>query len=214
LERGKALATEVLDHFSLALLQNVTADAEHYAGRPERALNMYREFTDATRKQGNRQQAIWGLAGAAECLISLGRHGEALPLLDDMLLWPEHADPVSVIRYLGVRALVELRSGEREAAQRTLDEMIERRKQNPQITYALIWALAGAAQVAHELKAEQSGGRTDRAARLRADLDRFVLMFPFASRALSVNGWQRRDGTRLGTLVRAMPGGWRFFRTR
>jgi class 3 adenylate cyclase/tetratricopeptide (TPR) repeat protein len=180
-DAGLSVAGEVADRFSRELLLNVRADAQHASGDTGAALKSYDELLLLSRAEHSGQHEVWALTGTAEVLSNLGQPREAMRHLEAIATRLEHADKLSHIRYLGVRALVEVRLGQTESAAATLDEMLAHRKVHPQLAYAMVWGMLGGAQAAFEL-CERDPSRTTRKRfeRLARPCRWFARAYPFA----------------------------------
>lgn len=197
LERSLAEARAVGDRYSMGVALFVLGVTQDCSGPPARAQRTLEELLETARASGNAQQETWALTELASVLSNLGRLDEARRRLDEAARRLEAGDDISVMRYHGVRALVALRGGELDHAERAAAETLAQVRRGAPLVYSYLWAFTGMAETclaAWELaRAEGPADRAEAQARRAREAARalrgFARLLPVGrSRSARIEG--------------------------
>lgn len=191
---GIAVAESVGDHFSAAIGKTILGAALQHKGQTREALAVHLEVVASARRRSNIQQEVWGLSGAAECLVELGQADEALERLREAAPLMPQADGLSAVRFEGVRAWALLRQGDHGGALRGRNATLELLRRGEQPMYAWFYALMGIAEVGIEVRDNSNTASAVRAS--LGVLKRYALVLPFARARLALleGRWAARRG--------------------
>ncbi len=178
-QAGISLADSVGDDFSTAMGRTIMAAFLQHRGRVAEALRLHEDVIASARRRSNPQHEVWGLTGAAECLVSQGRPDDALARLAEAAPLMSRADALSGVRFEGVRAWALLRRGDHDAARTARDATLALLRQGQQPMYAWFYALTGIVEIGITLHSVV-GGEQSTVRESFAALRRFALVMPFA----------------------------------
>jgi len=119
-----------------------------YQAQFERAIELFRRAHQLTRRTGDRQVECWSLIFQACALIFLGRHAEALPLLDEACekVDQERLKLETVVAF-GAAALARLRAGDERGAHDWATQSLSHILATSPILYGAQGGLAATAEV-------------------------------------------------------------------
>jgi eukaryotic-like serine/threonine-protein kinase len=185
------------------IARTIVGHAVFFQGRVEEAGDRYAALFESARRRANRQHMGWALALRARSLLTLGRAGEAVPLLEEArLLLAPLADDLSIFMCEGLLASAYLATDRGRDAEQVAAALEPRLRQAVLPLAPCVHGYVGAGAVA--LRCWDRAGAADaawpRTARLAArGLSRFARMFPMARpAALAMRAAvSARDGGRL-----------------
>ncbi len=165
----------------LEVALSVQAHIEHNLGRYRDALSRCQELYASSRERSNRMHEAWGAYTTARELIALGDPDEAAGLCAHAEpLAREAGDQASLVLLGGLRALAELRRGDRAAAIEQLDRWLALVDGSMPTVWSLGHGYAAAAEAATDLavRADATAADRPRARAATAQLWRHAAVFP------------------------------------
>lgn len=176
---ARALATVVGDLRALSELFVLFGLWSTYRGLFARAERHFEELGAASDFSGDEQFAVWALIGRAGCMEAQGRAAEATKLVTRAVPWlEEKAAPTTYIWGQGVRALVTLRAGDREAAAELVRKVLGRlRKEKVLAAYWMLGGIESICVVSRELVASADPRERAALVKIARECDKFLALF-------------------------------------
>ncbi len=165
---------------SLNTLATVACLQGEFAG----IASLFADLYESARRRGDAQYQVYGLLGQARCLLSLGQIDQALELLD--LAGPlldRNLGRVEEIYTYGLLAWARLRQGQWPPARQAADQAAQLIAQSRPISYNLIFAYAGVAEVYLTLWENGDTDLKPQAERACNALHQFAQVFPIGQPA-------------------------------